>query len=52
MKRGVLLTMSPESGYWIATTWPLIGKITMASQFVEMVSPSIFFDDVFFPLPS
>ena len=38
MKMYILQTMHPESGFWIAANWPKIGKMTMTSQFADMMS--------------
>ena len=44
--------MCPESNFWIDQNWPWIGKMTMTSQFSDMMSSSIFFDVVLFFLAS
>ena len=44
--------MCAESGFRIAPDWPKVGKMTMASQFADMMSSPNFFDDVFFLLSS
>ena len=40
--------MRPESGFQIAPNWLSIGKMAMILQFVDMTSPSSFFDVVLF----
>ena len=42
MKMEVLQTMHPESGFWIPQNWPLIGKVTVASQFSDVTSCRFF----------
>ena len=44
--------MCVESGFRIAPDWPKVGKMTMASQFADMMSSPNLFDDVFFLLSS
>ena len=46
----VLHTMHPESGFQIAQNWPKIWKMTMTSQFSDIISSSNIFDVVLFLL--
>ena len=43
-------TLCPKSSLRTAPNWPKIQKITMASQFLDMTSPSEFFNVVLFLL--
>ena len=42
--------MCLESSLWTSPNWPKIRKMTMTSQFPDMMSSSTFFDAVFFLL--
>ena len=44
--------MRLQSGFRMAPNWPKIGKTTMMSQFVDMISSTNFFDIVLFLLSS
>ena len=44
--------MHPECVFWMAANWPWIGRKTMTSRFVDMVSWSTFFDVDVFPMSS
>ena len=52
MKFNIVHTIFLESCFWIALNWPSIGKMTMRSQFADMILSSTFCDVVLFPLSS
>ena len=44
------MSICPESGFWIAANWPYIGKLTVALQFIDMMSTPNDFEVVVFLL--
>ena len=50
LKTYLLQTLCSESGLWTAPNWPKITKMTLASQFSDMTSTSIFFQIFLFLL--
>ena len=50
LKTYLLQTLCSESGLWTAPYWPKITKMTLASQFSDMTSTSIFFQIFLFLL--